>query len=235
MNEIFKSKEYKDFFELLDISKGKYDKKEIFKDLITVMALNISNTIKYNENNARYCVSIMEKYNKKEEIQFALLHYRLSKIFNKCNEITDILGHIYTEISLNKKGLKQDFTPPELAKLIAEIQVGLGNDKKAIKEKGFIMIEDSCCGSGVLLLERANALKKEGFNPNSDILILANDIDPICAYMTYIQLYIFSIPGVVTIGNPLQLEVKETFYTHKLLAIDLNIKQENTEEKEIEE
>lgn len=235
MNRIFESKEYKDFIELLDICRGRYKKEDVFKDLITTMALKISNSIKYDEKNEKYCSKIMEKYSEGEEIQFVILSYRLSKIYNKCTEIIDILGHIYTDISLNKKGLKQDFTPQNLANLMAEIQVKLGNDKKTIKEKGFVTIEDSCCGSGVLLLERANTMKKEGIDTTSELLVIANDIDPICAYMTYVQLYIYSIPGVVTIGNPLQLETKETFYTHKLLAIDLNFEQEDTEEKEIEE
>lgn len=235
MNIIFESKEYNEFIELLDIGKGKYKKAEIFKDLITVTALNISNGIKYNENNEKYCINVMNKYNEKERIELILLNYKLSKIFSKCNEIIDILGHIYSDISLNKKSLKQDFTPSDLAKLMAEIQVQIGNDKKIIEKNGFVVVEDCCCGSGVLLLEKANALKRNGFNPTSDLLVIANDIDPICAYMTYIQLYIYSIPGVVTIGNPLHLEIKETFYTHKLLAIDLDIKREETEEKEIEE
>lgn len=235
MNRIFESKEYKDFIELLDISRGRYKKADVFKDLITTMALKISNSIKYDGKNEKYCSKIMEKYSEGEEIQFVILSYRLSKIYNKCTEIIDVLGHIYTDISLNKKGLKQDFTPKNLANLMAEIQVKLGNDKKTIKEKGFVIIEDSCCGSGVLLLERANAMKKEGIDTTSELLVIANDIDPICAYMTYVQLYIYSIPGVVTIGNPLQLETKETFYTHKLLAIDLNFEQGDTEEKEIEE
>ena len=233
--KIFKSKEYEEFIKTLDIGKGKYKRKEVFKDLITLLALKISNTIKYDENNEKYCIKILEKYHEDERKQFVLLSYRLSKIYKKSDEIIDILGYIYTDISIYNKELNQDFTPIDLAKIMTEIQVELKSDKEIIKKNGFITIEDTCCGSGGLLLEKANYLKVEGFNPSLDLLVIANDIDPICAYMTYIQLYIYSIPGVVTIGDSLQLETRETFYTHKLLAMDLNIEKKDIEEKEIEE
>lgn len=231
--EFFKSEKYKDFIEALDISEGKYDRNDVFKDLIIVIALGLSNRIKYNEKNEQYALKVMDKY-EGNKVAFVLLGHKLKQLYYKCEGIADILGHIYLDLSLKNKSLKQDFTPINLAKIMNEIQVKLRNDKKIIKEKGFVTVEDSCCGSGVLLLERANVLKKEGFNPKSELLVIANDIDPICAYMTYIQLCIYEIPGVVTIGNPLIRDIKETFYTNELLAIDLNIEQE-TEEKEIEE
>lgn len=233
--KLFKSKEYEEFIKTLDIENGKYKRKEVFKDLITLLALRISDTIKYDENNEKYCIRILEKYNEKEREQFGLLSYRLTKIYKKSDEIIDILGHIYTDISMYNKELKQDFTPIDLAKLMTEIQVELKSDKEIIKQNGFMTIEDNCCGSGGFLLEKANCLEKEGIDPSLDLLVIANDIDPICAYMTYIQLYIYSIPGVVTIGNSLQLETRETFYTHRLLAIDLGIEKKDIEEKEIEE
>ena len=76
-------------------------------------------------------------------------------------------------------------------------------------------------------------MSKQGYEPKSELLVIANDIDPICAYMTYIQLCIYEIPGVVTIGNPLTREINETFYTNELLAIDINMEQEKNEENEI--
>ena len=51
--KLFKSKEYEEFIKKLDIANGKYKRKEVFKDLITLLALRISDTIKYDENNRR--------------------------------------------------------------------------------------------------------------------------------------------------------------------------------------
>lgn len=80
----------------------------------------------------------------------------------------------------------------------------------------------------------ANQLKKEGYDYTSEMLAIASDIDPICAYMTYIQLYIYNIPGVVTIENTLTRDLNKVLYTPRLLDGNIeNLKE--TEEKEIEE
>ena len=227
--EFFKSEDYKDFIEALDMGEGKYNKKDVFKDLITVVALGLSNKVKYNEKNEQYAFKVLEKYTR-NCIAFVSLGHKLKQLYYKCDGVTDILGHIYSELSIKNKSLKQDFTPSNLAECMAEIQ---GINKNAIEDKGFMIIADYACGSGILLLEKTRNLKKQGYNPKSELLVIANDIDPICAYMTYIQLCIYEIPGVVTIGNPLTREINETFYTNELLAIDINIEQEKNEENEI--
>lgn len=227
--EFFKSKDYKDFIEALDMGEGKYNKKDVFKDLITVVALGLSNKVKYNEKNEQYAFKVLEKYTR-NCIAFVSLGHKLKQLYYKCDGVTDILGHIYLDLSIENKSLKQDFTPPNLAEFMAEIQ---GINKKAIQDKGFMIIADYACGSGILLLEKARNLSKQGYEPKSELLVIANDIDPICAYMTYIQLCIYEIPGVVTIGNPLTREINETFYTNELLAIDINMEQEKNEENEI--
>ena len=135
--KLFKSKEYEEFIKTLDIGNGKYKRKEVFKDLITLLALRISDTIKYDENNEKYCIRILEKYHENEREQFGLLSYRLTKIYKKSDEIIDVLGHIYTDISMYNKELKQDFTPIDLAKLMTEIQVELKSDKEIIKQNGW--------------------------------------------------------------------------------------------------
>ena len=138
--KLFKSKEYEEFIKKLDIANGKYKRKEVFKDLITLLALRISDTIKYDENNEKYCIRILEKYHENEREQFGLLSYRLTKIYKKSDEIIDVLGHIYTDISMYNKELKQDFTPIDLAKLMTEIQVELKSDKEIL----VVVQEDFC-------------------------------------------------------------------------------------------
>lgn len=63
----------------------------------------------------------------------------------------------------------------------------------------------------------ADKLKSEGYDHTSEMLVIASDIDPICVYMTYIQLYIYNIPGVVNIENTLTREFRKAFYTPRLL------------------
>ena len=195
-------------------------------DKVTDIWISFADNIALNENK-EISVNVMKANGKRKPI---------SRDFPSGNKIVCILERVEDGLNyLNSYELKQDFTPIDLAKLMTEIQVELKSDKEIIKQNGFMTIEDTCCGSGGLLLEKANCLEKEGINPSLDLLVIANDIDPICAYMTYIQLYIYSIPGVVTVGNSLQLETRETFYTHRLLAIDLGIEKKDIEEKEIEE
>ncbi|WP_304683105.1 hypothetical protein [uncultured Clostridium sp.] len=81
----------------------------------------------------------------------------------------------------------------------------------------------------------ANKLKTKGYDYTSEMLVIASDVDSICAYMTYIQLYIYNIPGVVKIENSLTKESRKVFYTPRLLD-GRNIENlQQTEEKELGE
>ena len=54
-----------------------------------------------------------------------------------------------------------------------------------------------------LLLSFARAIQKRNINYQQDLLVIANDISDVCAYMTYIQLSLYGIPAIVYCGDAL--------------------------------
>ena len=103
------------------------------------------------------------------------------------------------------------------AKLIAEMmkeklrEVTLNKEK--IQNKDVITIQDSACGSGVMILGMANCLNKQGVDYKSRLFAECRDIDFLCFGMAYVQLSLSGIPGRVILGDTLQDEKRKIFYT----------------------
>lgn len=137
-----KNKEYEEFLEALDLGSGRYKKKDVFVDFIIAMALGIDSKYCKNKESEKNACLIVEKYSNSERERFALLSYKLKKIYNMQNEIIDVLGEIYTQLNAQNKELGQDFTPPSITKYMKE---ALELNKEIIKKRGFItLIEPSC-------------------------------------------------------------------------------------------
>lgn len=59
-----------------------------------------------------------------------------------------------------------------------------------------------------MILGFAKALKSRGINYQQNLFVDAIDISPTCVYMTYIQLSLHGIPGIVHCGDTLSLKMK---------------------------
>lgn len=117
------------------------------------------------------------------------------------NPFQDFLGELYCELGLQSKSLGQIFTPYYISHLMAEINLGDSNIDTAIKEKGYITVNDPCCGSGVMLIAAAEALQSRGYDYSKDALFVAQDVDQTVALMCYLQLSIIGCAGYVVVGN----------------------------------
>lgn len=98
----------------------------------------------------------------------------------------DILGAVYAELSSKggKQLLGQFFTPWNIAVMMANF------DPEPVSEaQGRKVLSDPACGSGVMLLARANQiLEKHGAEELYRWKFYGCDLDAICARMTAIQL-----------------------------------------------
>ena len=136
------NKEYEEFLKELDLGTGRYKKKDVFKDFIIILALGIDNKYYKNNESEKVACQIVEKYTNSERERFFLLSYKLKEMYNKKNEIVDILGYIYMQLNAQNKELGQDFTSYSITKCMTE---QLEIDDKVIKEKGYMtLIEPSC-------------------------------------------------------------------------------------------
>lgn len=100
----------------------------------------------------------------------------------------DILGQLYESLASHggKQILGQFFTPWSIARIMARMNDGNAPQRTT---HGFKAVSDPACGSGVLLLAKANhLLETKGPDELQKWFFHACDIDGICARMTAIQL-----------------------------------------------
>lgn len=117
----------------------------------------------------------------------------------------DFLGSVFMELNLGNKSTSQFFTPYHICELMAKVTE---EDVAAIvKEKGYITINDPCCGAGATLIAAVNEAKKQlekvNLNFQNHVLVAAQDIDETVALMCYIQLSLLGVAAYIKVGNSL--------------------------------
>lgn len=179
---------------------------DIWSDFVTMAACAISNSVDkshFDEREETY-LRIIKKYTKEEQELFPKL-FAITVLALEDNPEQDFLGEVYTELGLNSKEHQQIFTPYHIAHFMAEIT--MTDLDKAIEEKGFVTVHDSCCGGGVTLIAAVNVAKeqlgKKEMNFQNHLLVTGQDIDPIVAMMCYIQLSLLGVAGYFKVGNSL--------------------------------
>lgn len=179
---------------------------DIWKDFVVMFACALSETVdskRNNEREKRY-LSIINKYNKKEQNLFAELAAQTILALEK-NLEQDFLGDIFMELQLGDVGMGQYFTPYHICRLMAKMT--MQDVVSIVKSKGYITINDPCCGSGAILIaginETKKQLKKANINFQNHVFVVAQDIDETVALMCYIQLSLIGMAGYVKVGNAL--------------------------------
>ena len=122
----------------------------------------------------------------------------------------DILGDIYHKLGLNNEWNGQFFTPDYISRLMAQ----LINPMEELQDRQEpIKINEPTCGSGTMIIGAVWAMKRKEFDYQENCFFVAQDIDIRCVWMTYIQMSLYKIPGVVIYGNTLTMEEWSRWYT----------------------
>ncbi len=185
---------------------------DVWTDFATMFACFISNLLdKHNfDKREKMYLQIINKYNKEEQNIFPKMAADMVMALEE-NQEQDFLGYIYMNLGLGSKSTSQFFTPYHICKLMAE--VAIGDVIPEIKEKGYISINDPCCGAGATLIAGVNVVKnhleKENMNFQNHVLVVAQDIDFTVAAMCYIQLSLLGVAGYVKVGNSLTEPITE--------------------------
>lgn len=189
---------------------------QVFSDFLELFALAVSNSMDWRqaEEREKQYLETINRYEKKEQELFPEL----------CGELVlaledlaasggpgDVLGQVFHELELHNRYKGQFFTPDHICEMMGEIAIG--NHEPIIEEKGYITVSEPCSGSGAMILGLAKALKKRGYNYCSQMVVTAVDIDLKCVYMTYLQLSLYGIPGVVIHGDTLLAKEYSRWYT----------------------
>lgn len=124
----------------------------------------------------------------------------------------DVLGNVFSELSLTNGQLGQVFTPQSLADAVAMLQIGY-EFEKTIFENGFITVMDPACGAGAMPIAFAKMLAEREYNYQTQVHMTLVDVDSRAVFMSYIQLSLLGIPATVIHGNSLSLKQYDQLHT----------------------
>lgn len=181
----------------------KYPTWKIFSDFCEMAAISLYQPFARDEALEEQYLKIIGAYPKEDVAIFPKL---LSLVINGLSYgLGDFLGEAFMELELGNKYKGQFFTPYYISKFMAQI---LGNNTQDIES-----LSEPACGSGGMIIARADALLQEKINYQQVMQVQAVDIDELCVHMCYIQLTLLHIPAEVIHGNSLSFEVFNTWYT----------------------
>src|SRR5580698_5821659 len=108
----------------------------------------------------------------------------------------------------------QFFSPYPLCRMMAKMTLGDEEDVRArIEARGFVTVQEPCCGSGAMVIALAHEMRELGINHQQHLHVTATDVDPKCVHMAYVQFALLHIPAVIVHGNTLSLEEFGRWYT----------------------
>lgn len=215
----------------------KYGNHESFRDVVTCCAYALANNVEFKDDREKEYLRIINKYSDGEKELFPKILSALYIEYEKSDEPKDILGDIYEELNLIKKGAAQFFTPLDVCKIMAKVTIDKKNSENAIKEKGYVNVSDPACGSGRNIYAAYSELLDNGIESNK-IMLVADDIDLTCCCMTYIQLSLMGANAIVHHQDTLSMNRYDTFFTisyamNKELQDKLSKERESEEEIEV--
>lgn len=179
-------------------SKSPYD---IFCDWIALMALALANapclihSKIWHERENQY-KNIVQRYPKEDFQKFVYMFGLLANAFEE--RLTDWLGQIYMESGCGNKNTGQFFTPFNVSQMCAMSTIPDDYDGSYP-----LTVNEPSTGGGGMIIAMANALKEKGFNFQTCMKVVAQDLDWKGVYMTYTQLSLLGIDAVVVQGDTL--------------------------------
>lgn len=181
---------------------------EVFRDFVTMSAITIHNAVNKDEKLEAEYLQIAGKYPRDELFLFCELFGSFVLLLDA--EPRDVLGELYMSLDLGNAGTGQYFTPSDVSELMAQISYG---ESLRTLTTPFVTVCEPACGAGGMMLAFAKIMIANGHDPAKTMWVQCQDIDRLAALMCYIQLSLWNIPAMVSVGNTLTMERREVFYT----------------------
>ena len=155
-------------------------------------------------------MSVVKRYRDKDDVR------RMPELLGLTMEALnqggcDFLGSVAGEIGALDAKLGQFFTPYNVSRLMAEIN--LTNAGQIIEANGFITVQEPAVGAGGMVLAVADVIEGLGFDPALHLWVEATELSRSTYYMGYVQIHARSVAGRVICGNSLTLETFTSAYT----------------------
>lgn len=185
----------KDFIKEVEAASGHRFAVEVFADMVRAMAIAIESPLTFGERReqleAEY-EQIRGRYDADEFAHFPRAFAIVMWALDAKRE--DFLGHALEHLGASNTRNGQFLTPVCVSRMMAAT---LLHDKLYDYVPGKIVkINDPACGSSVLLIEGAEALRAAGVH-NDDILVIAGDIDSRACDISYVQLSMLGYAAIV--------------------------------------
>ena len=165
---------------------------DVFADMVRSMsiAIEVSTHIGPTDALEKEYAAIREKYEPDEFQHFFHAFAIVMAALERARE--DFLGHALEELGASNTRNGQFLTPVCVSRLMAKVNCrGLEYTPGKV-----IRLSDPSCGSSVLLIEGAEQLIADGVR-QSDLLLIAGDIDHRACDISYIQLSLLGYAAVV--------------------------------------
>lgn len=186
----------------------------VFDDWIFFCAAALSNAVDLAQKDGREqeYMQRIGQYDRDEAFRFKAAFHLLK---DQCEQrgMHDALGTLFMNLELGNAARGQFFTPYEVCRLMARQTIDVGAVRAAWQAGDFTTMGEPAGGSGAMVLAACEYLWEQGVNYQRCFHASLTDIDTRAALMAYVQLSLFYVPAVVTVGNTLSCEVRERWYT----------------------
>lgn len=188
----------------------------VWSDWVEISAIALARMDKsqFEQREQRY-LEIVKRYTNDELDQLVRAFAHLVMVFEKSVEegqLQDVLGKTFMMLDMGNSRSGQFFTPYEVSYMMAKI-IMADQSSNIIKSRGFIRLAEPTSGAGGMIIAGAQALQDDGHNYQKTMHVTATDIDSRCVHMTYVQMALLHIPGIVIHGNALTVEQWQCWYT----------------------
>ena len=188
------NKKFVKLFDSLCRTRPKYT---VWYDIIQMWAYAISNSCNYRQDREDKYLAIAKSYTKDELMIICELYAAVVLAFDE-NPEQDFLGQLYMDYGFGDHKKGEFFTPYEVARFFSEVLCFECNPSR-----GYAVINEPACGSGVMLIAYINKLVRDKQSPHTRALFIANDTNPCIAMMCYIQLSLIGAAGYVLVQDTL--------------------------------
>lgn len=176
---------------------------EVWADFVAMTALIIANAFdregQTHDDREQEYIRTIKRYSKNEQEGFPKL-FALTVEALEAEPDQDFLGEMFMALDLGNHWKGQFFTPYSICWMMSEITI---TDLEArIEKKGWVGIQDPCCGAGALLIAARNTMVRQKRGPR-EALYVAQDVDRTAALMCYIQLSLLGCAGYVVVADSL--------------------------------
>ena len=201
---------------------GRYAPYQIFYDWVKITALGIYNSCfflhnKNWEKREKQYMEIESRYSENEMKRSSDMFGMLIILMDE--ERRDWLGEIYMDSGCANKETGQFFTPYNLSRACAKIALSA----KKISEDKIIELNEPSTGGGGMMIAAVDILLEMGINPQKVLRVIAQDLDWIGVYMTYIQLSILGIDAIVVQGDTLVEPYKRGYPEERIMRTPKNM------------